>query len=232
MIPATLLFEACVDTVEAAIAAEAAGAARIEACDFRADGGLTPSPALVRACRTRLGIPVCALVRPRPGGFVNDRAGIRAILDDAAAMREAGADALVAGGLTGDGAVDAGLMGLVIDGAGGVPVVFHRAFDRATDRAAALETLIRLGIRRVLTSGGAPTAGGGVSALAQLVRQSAGRITILAGGGVTPDTVVRLVRDGGVREIHASSPPDGMKARAIVAALRSATPPDVDPALR
>ncbi len=228
----SLLFEACVDTIEAAVTAEAAGAARVEVCDFRGDGGLTPAPALVRACRARLRIPVCALVRPRAGSFVHDAAAAAAMLADARLMRDAGAHAIVTGGLTAAGAVDIELMQRAIDAAGELPVIFHRAFDRALDREAALETLVRLGIGRVLTSGGAPTAPEGITALGSLVRQSAGRITILAGGGVTPEAVGQLVRAAGVTEIHASAPADGAKARAIVAALRSAAPPDVDPAFR
>ena len=218
----TILFEACVDSVDAAVAAEAAGAGRVEVCDFRADGGVTPAPSLVRACRERLSIPVCALVRPVAGGFVYDRAAARAMLADLAAMREAGADALVVGALTADGRVDESFMRAALRESAGVPVVFHRAFDRAADRAAALETLAGLGIGRVLTSGGAPTAGEGVAELGRLVAWSAGRITILAGGGVTAATVGSLIRDAGVRELHASTPPDGMKARAIVTAIRSA----------
>jgi len=227
-----LLFEACVDTVEAAAAAQAAGAGRVEVCDFRAPGGVTPSPDLVRACRERLAIPVCALVRPTSGGFVHDRAAARATLADLAAMRVAGAHAVVVGALTAGGAVDEPFMRAALAEAEALPVVFHRAFDRASDRVAALESLAALGIGRVLTSGGAPTAGEGVAELRRLVERSAGRVTILAGGGVTPETVPTIIRDAGVREVHASSPPDGGKARAIMAAIRSALPPDVHSPLR
>ena len=230
--PSALLFEACIDSLDAALAAESAGAGRVEVCDFRADGGLTPAPALIRACRERLAIPVCALVRPAAGGFVHDRAAARATLADLAAMRRAGADAVVVGALTADGAVDEAFMRAALDEAEITPVVFHRAFDRAADQGAALESLASLGIGRVLTSGGAATAGEGAAALGRLVAQSAGRLTILAGGGVTPESAATLVRDAGVRQVHASSPAGGAKARAIVAAMRSALPPDVNPALR
>ena len=227
-----LLFEGCVDTVEAAIAAQAAGAGRVEVCDFRAPGGVTPSQDLIRACRERLSIPICALVRPVAGGFVYDRAAARATLADLAAMRDAGADAVVVGALTASDAVDEPFMRTALAEAEELPVVFHRAFDRASDRLAALEVLAALGIGRVLTSGGAPTAGEGITELRRLVQRSAGRVAILAGGGVTPTTVPAIVRDAGVREVHASSPLDGGKARAIVAALRSALPPDVHSPLR
>ena len=52
----------------------------------------------------------------------------------------------------------------------------------------------------------------GADMLQQLVKQSDGRITILAGSGVTPDNVVTLREKTGVSEIHGScktTRPDG-----------------------
>jgi len=81
-------------------------------------------------------------------------------------------------------------------------VTFHRAFDVCRDPAAALETLIVLGVDRVLTSGQAATAPQGAPAIARLVRQAAGRTAILPGGGIAEDNVAALVRATGVSEVH------------------------------
>jgi copper homeostasis protein len=89
-----------------------------------------------------------------------------------------------------------------VEAAGGLPVTFHRAFDLAPDPAAALETLVALGVRRVLTAGGAPTAAAGAAALATLVRRATGRIGVLAGGGLREEHVADVVRRSGVREVH------------------------------
>lgn len=78
--------------------------------------------------------------------------------------------------------------------------------------------MIRLGVQRILTSGGAPTAGQGAERIGELVRQSNGRIEILAGGGVNADTVARLVQVSGVREIHFSVK-DADKVRGIRSAM-------------
>jgi copper homeostasis protein len=93
------------------------------------------------------------------------------------------------------------------------------AFDRTPDRHEALETLIDVGVTRVLTSGGAPTALDGAAALAELVAQAGDRIVILAGKKVRGDTVADIVRRSGVREVHARSLADESQIKAIVDAL-------------
>ena len=55
---------------------------------------------------------------------------------------------------------------------------------------------------RVLTSGGAPTALEGSAGLRALVAQSAGRLAILAGGGVRESNVRDVVLLTGVSEVH------------------------------
>ena len=64
------LLEICCDSEESALAAAGAGADRIELCvDLHCDG-LTPPPAMVRAVKSSVAIPVFVLVRCRAGGFV------------------------------------------------------------------------------------------------------------------------------------------------------------------
>jgi len=99
-----------------------------------------------------------------------------------------------------------------------VPVTFHRAFDECRDADSALETVIALGATRVLTSGQAATAPEGSGVIAKLVRLAAGRIGILAGGGIAGDNVAALVRDTGVREVHFSAT-DAEKVRRVVEAV-------------
>jgi copper homeostasis protein len=110
----------------------------------------------------------------------------------------------------------------ILSAAGPLPMTFHRAFDQVLDQAAALEELIGLGVRRVLTSGGAPTAAEGVDRLRALVRQAAGRIGILAGGSVRAYNAAALVRSTGVAEIHSRTPADAAEVRALVLAASGA----------
>ena len=59
--------EICCYGVECAVAAERAGADRIELCAAPGEGGLTPSAGALIAARQRVSIPVHPIVRPRGG---------------------------------------------------------------------------------------------------------------------------------------------------------------------
>ena len=84
----------------------------------------------------------------------------------------------------------------------GRTLVMHRAFDQLHDQATGLEQLIDLGVDRVLTSGGAPTALSGVAQLQQLQRQSRGRIEILPGAGIKPSNALEILRTTGCNQLH------------------------------
>ena len=90
----------------------------------------------------------------------------------------------------------------------------HRAFDQVADQTTALDTLIDLGVSVVLTSGGPARALDGAAQLRRLIDQAAGRIDILAGGGVTSDNVAALLVHSGVSQVHGKAF-TGLRAAAI-----------------
>lgn len=200
--PKPMALEVAVATARSAATAESAGAARVELCASLIEGGVTPSLGLLQTVRRTVKFPIHVLIRPRGGDFLFDAAEIDAMLADIRLVREAGADGVVVGALDPEGNIDAALTALLIEVAQPLDVTFHRAFDLARDPAAALETLIALGVDRVLTSGQAPTALEGIGTIRALVGQAAGRIAIMAGGSVTPEAAARLVAETGVQEIH------------------------------
>src|SRR5881275_2315830 len=124
------------------------------------------------------------------------------MLEDIRRAQQAGAQGVVTGVLRADGEIDADRTGELIAAARPLHVTFHRAFDVCRDASRALETLVALGVERVLSSGQAATAPEGADTIARLVRQAAGRIGVLPGGGVTPDNAAALVRATGVTEVH------------------------------
>ena len=199
---ATILVEACVDSVASALAAERGGARRVELCDALFDGGTTPSAGMIAACKEAVSIPVFVMIRPRGGGFVYSEVERDVMRRDIVVARELGADGLVIGGLLPNGDVDLTLVKVLVEAARGLPVTFHRAFDLTPDLEASLESLASAGIRRVLTAGGAPTAAEGATTLAKLVRSAGSRVVVLAGGGVREENVRALVSMSGVREVH------------------------------
>ena len=198
-----VLLEVVVETAGDAVAAEQAGASRLELCANLHDDGTTPDGAVLDAVLERVRIPVFVMIRPRAGDFVyteEELAASERAIDDLAGRGAAG---LVLGVLRPDRTVDVVATARLVARARGRPVTFHRAFDRTPDLAAALEDVVAAGISRVLTSGGAPTAIDGTAALADLVTRARGRVAVLAGGGVRAHNVAAIVQRSGVSEVHA-----------------------------
>lgn len=146
---ARVLIEACLESVESALAAEAGAAGRVELCDNLLVGGTTPSAGTVAECKARLRIPV--------------------------------------------------------------------------------DALIGLGVDRVLTSGQAATVPQGLSMVARLVRQAAGRIVVMPGCGIDETNVAQVVAETGATEVHVRGTAlvgSGMAYRNPRVAFRSSPPPD------
>lgn len=202
------LVEICLDDVEGAVTAESRGADRIELCANLADGGTTPSigtVATVLDSITTLGVQV--LIRQRPGDFVYSDAEVAAMCADIEAIRALDAPAsvtvgFVIGALRPDNTIDVDATRRMLDACGTAPVTFHKAYDQTPDLRSSLEDLVTLGAHRVLTSGGPGSAIDGVERLASLVAASAGRITILAAGGIRAHNVADVVDRTGVPEVH------------------------------
>ena len=91
----------------------------------------------------------------------------------------------------------------MIDAARALPVTCHGPSTTARICPRPLDALLALGVDRVLTSGGAPTAAQGAGAIGALVRQAGAALTVMAGGGVRAHNVADLVRATGVAEVHA-----------------------------
>ena len=197
------LVEAAVETLDSALAAERAGADRIELCDNLSDGGTTPGAGLIAAVAEQTQLPVFVLIRPRAGGFVYSDDEFDAMIRDIELAGRMGIAGIVTGALTPDGRVNAERTHTLVKAAAGLPVTFHRAIDFAMNLPAALEEAIEAGASRVLTSGGAATALEGVDLIAALVDQARKRITIIAGGGIREHNVRDVIARTGVREVHA-----------------------------
>lgn len=200
---AEVLLEVCVETPAGLAAAVAGGADRIELCAALALGGLTPSPGMMSAA-VAARVPVHALIRPRGGGFVYDRAEVGGMLGDILAARAAGLDGVVIGAALPDGRLDIGALREMVAVAGPMAVTLHRVFDYVPDWAEALESAIKLGIGRILTAGGKTTASAGIARLAALFDHAGGRILILPAGRIRADTVEALQERLPLREVHAA----------------------------
>ncbi len=197
-----ILLEICVDDAAGLAAARAGGADRVELCAALALGGLTPSAGLM-ALAARSGLPVMAMIRPRAGDFVwtpEERAAMRT---EIAAARAAGLAGVVIGASLPDGQLDAATLADLVASAAGLEVTLHRAIDLTPDPVAAMRLAADLGIRRVLSSGGARTALAGLARLRAMAK-AAPEVTVMPGGGISAANAAEFAAGLPLREIHAS----------------------------
>jgi len=197
-----VICEICVDSVAGVRAAREAGADRVELCADLLEGGITPSRGMIRQARTIAGIRLHVIIRPRGGDFLFDADEFAVMQVDIDAAKAEGADGVVIGLLTADGTIDAPRTRDLIVRARPLSVTFHRAFDMTPDPFAALETLVGLGVDRVLTSGQEASVLEGLPLIAELVRRAGDRIIVMPGGGITPRNVDRILAAAKPREIH------------------------------
>lgn len=202
--PQPILFEACVDSVESAMAAQEGGADRVELCADLLEGGITPSTGLLYLTRQHLQIPIHMLIRPRGGDFCYSDSEFNVMRLDIEIAKQCGANGVVFGILKPDGKVDAGRTATLVALARPLSVTFHRAFDMAEDPIQALMAVINLGIERVLTSGQAASALEGTKLIGELVERAGERIIIMAGAGVNEENVGQIIQSTGVKEVHGS----------------------------
>lgn len=198
--------EVCITSFAEAAAAQAAGADTIEVCSGLREGGVTPSFGSLNFLQERLVIRKRVLVRPVAGGFhysPDDRQVLlRDVMMSGIGDKECG---IVSGALDAQGLPDADLVKAIQLAAAGRELTFHRALDVSSDPIRALEMCMVLGVERVLTSGGAPTALEGASVIAEMVRRAQGKVVVAAAAGLDAGNVVELIERTGANEVHFSA---------------------------
>lgn len=234
--------EIAVETLADAIAA-ARHADRLELCSSLDRHGMTPGVELVEAVTSRVGVPVHALIRERES-YIADRGAVHAMVDAAKRVALAGAGGIVIGALTRGREIDVQACRAMIDAAREIKpritIAFHRAFDDALSdaggtidvarAAAAIDSLVELGVSRSLCSGATGldhtmvTLDDRVRVIARVRDLALGRLSIVACGGVRADNAQRfLAASGG--EIHASCRVEGAlaedQARLLASVLRA-----------
>lgn len=198
-----LKLEVCCYGVDCALAAQNAGADRVELCSAPSEGGLTPSAGSLMQAREILTLPVHPLVRPRGGDFCFSDNEFQQIKSDIAWIRERGFPGVVVGILDRDGHIDIVRMKQVMTLCEGMAVTFHRAFDLCHSPLMALQQLTDLGVARILTSGQQQSAESGLPLLRELNQQTRGPI-IMAGAGVRMSNLHKFI-EAGIRELHSSA---------------------------
>jgi len=192
--------ELCAASIEAIQIAKEYNFDRVELCQNLEQGGITPSPGFIDYA-IAYGIETHVLIRPRPGGFQYNSDEVEIMLRDILECKTLGAHGVVIGALDDFGLIDEKVVGLMVDKAGDMDVTFHRAFDDTYNFEKSIDTLVDLGVKRILSSGLGSNVDSGFENLRKMVGYGKGRIEIMPGGGINLNNIKRVkdeIRPDGV----------------------------------
>jgi copper homeostasis protein len=220
-----VLLEVIACSVVDAIQAEKGGASRLEVVRDLQRGGLTPALELVREIKQSVDLPLRLMLRESDGYETRDENEVDRLCRAAESFASLEVDGFVLGFLKGD-EVDVELTQRVLACAPNVRATFHHAFEDSRDKIKALSQIKRLPqVDRILSSGGADELERRVQRLREYERAAAPELTILAGGGVDGDAIMKIGRETGIREFHvgraarANSETDGDVQASLVSVL-------------
>ncbi len=196
--------EICAGNIQSVLAADVGGADRVELCDNLIEGGTTPSGGTILLAKEHSEIDIFPIIRPRGANFVYDGVEQGIMLRDIKIAVEYGADGIVIGALNSDGTVNYDLCCRLIEAAKGLPITFHRAFDHCRDPFEALDILVKMGVKRLLTSGQKNTALEGGDLIAKLQSRAGKQLAVMAGGGVDENNITELAQKTKAKAFHAS----------------------------
>ena len=203
------IFElACFNYQDALVAAEA-GVGRIELCKDYATGGLTPEPDEVYSLKKKYNTTVFVMIQPREGDyFYKDEFSKKEIAETIRSFKDAGADGFVFGAIeldkNGNTIIDVEKTDFFLNTVDGLPCTFHRAIQNVDDQKAAIDQLVNMGYKRILTSGQDGKAKDHLDYIINMKKYADDRIIILPGGGIRSDHV-HLFLQAGFKEVHSAS---------------------------
>lgn len=202
-----MILEVCCGSYEDALIAYENGAKRVELNSALYLGGLTPTLGSLRLIKENCpDLEVISMVRPRGAGFCYSGEDISCMLMDAEILMNGGSDGIVFGFLNEDHTIDTFHTKMMVSliKEHHKLAVFHRAFDCVKDPYEAIETLIDLGIDRILTSGLQPTAIDGKDLIKDLQAKYGDKIEILPGSGINATNVADFIKYTDVKQVHSS----------------------------
>lgn len=196
--------EICASNYQSAVNALEAGAHRIELCESLEVGGLTPSYSLVKQVLETLQIPVFVLIRPRSADFTYTQDEFEIMKKNIQWCKNLGCAGIVSGILNTDNTIDTDRTKELVELSKPLAFTFHRAFDWTPNPFEALETLMVLGVDRILTSGQEASAEKGLDLLKMLQKKAKNKLIILPGRGINQNNAAYF-KSSGFHEIHASA---------------------------
>jgi copper homeostasis protein len=192
-------------TVEDALAAERAGAARAELYSSPMEGALTPSAGLIKRAKAAVtDLFLQVMIRPRSGGFCYSKSEFEIMQSDTEIAVEMGADGIMFGILTENNSLDIRRMKDLIKRCNCLPVTLHRAFDFTNDPFRTLEEAIDLGCTYVMPLGQNTSGGFGRKMVEKFVKQAGNRIKVIIALGSSFDNAEldQVIKETGAFDYH------------------------------
>ncbi|MEF2093452.1 copper homeostasis protein CutC [Bacillus sp. CFBP9009] len=179
-------------TIEDAIIIEESGADRIELVSSLAEGGLTPSHALIEAVVNSVKIPVNVMVRPHSQSFCYTQNDFEIMKKDIEIIRSLGANGVVLGALNENNEINRPYLEELLTVCEGLEITFHRAIDETNDPVISAKMLAQYPeITTILTSGGHGDFPSRMKIIQQMKRVC-GDIAILVGSGLNKDNILSI----------------------------------------
>lgn len=197
-----MIKEACVEFFDGAKRAEENGANRVELCENLSVGGTTPSYGTVKLCLEKLGIDIFPMIRPRGGNFIYSDDEIEIMKEDIKVFKNLGVKAVVFGILTEDNKINLKQMEELVNLSHPMEVTFHKAIDELENPLDWIEDLIKIGVKRILTSGCKATALEGKDMINKMIEKANGKLKIVVAGKVTKENFAELEKLIPANEFH------------------------------
>lgn len=187
-----ILKEVCVESFKEALEAEKRGADRIELCENLSVGGTTPSYGTIKKSLEKLNIPVFPMIRPRGGDFCYSFDELEIMKEDIKMCKSLGVKGVVFGMLTKDKKIDFKLVKEFVSLAYPMEVTFHKAIDEVENPIEVIDEFIKMGVKRILSSGTKETALEGKDILNSMIKKADGKIKIIVAGKVTNENFLEV----------------------------------------
>lgn len=187
-----IIREACVETIDEALSAEASGADQLEWCGNLEDDGLTPDYNMTVELLSKVKIPVKVMIRCRPGNFIYSRKEIEEMANQCRIFSMLpGVAGIVFGALRSDQTLDINSISEMIACCHGKPMTIHKAIDSCCDILQEVTTLNDIpGVQFILSSGGEKTAWEGRQKLVEMKNVFKGQI--IAAGKINKQNLATL----------------------------------------
>lgn len=198
-----LKLELCSSSIKAIQLAKKYHFDRIELCQNLENGGTTPSFGMIQFA-VDSGAETHVLIRPRIGDFIYSKEEIEIMLVDVKKCKSLKTKGLVVGSLTKKKEIDEDTITQMLQSVNDLEFTFHRAFDDVSDWKKAMDLLIKLNFKRILTSGCSKNVDVGFEMLQEMVKYADGRIEIMIGGGVNSKNIHKIVTEIKPDAIHFS----------------------------